>query len=286
VEREYGHSILNSQHAVWSIGAVVGGSVSAVVAGAGVPLGWHLALAAALLCAVTLVASRRLLPGPDRQRAVQPAPGPGDGRAGSWSRGRDVWHQVGHSLVALGLVATLAQLLEDVGGAWSPVYLRSELDAAPAVAGAAFVTLQGMQTVGRLVGDRVVRRYGDPLVARVGAGAAGTAVLLALAVPSAAGTIAAFAVVGLGIATLIPAAMRAGDALPGLAPGVGLTVLGSVARVGSLVAAAGVGVVSDRLSVRAALLVLPLAAGAVVLLAPVLRVRPVPVPGPARAAGR
>jgi hypothetical protein len=48
---------------------------------------------------------------------------------------------------------------------------------------------------------------------------------LALAFPSIPGTIVGFAVAGFGTATLIPAALQAADALPGLRHGVGLTIV-------------------------------------------------------------
>jgi hypothetical protein len=68
VERLYGRSILNSLHAVWSIGAVVGGTMGAAAVGLGVAVELHLAVAAALFATAALVASRFLLRGPDTRR--------------------------------------------------------------------------------------------------------------------------------------------------------------------------------------------------------------------------
>ncbi|KQZ90376.1 hypothetical protein ASD62_14870 [Phycicoccus sp. Root563] len=65
VERHYGRSILNSMHATWSIGAVVGGAMGSAAAGLGVPLVPHLAVAAATAIALALLVRTRLLPGPD-----------------------------------------------------------------------------------------------------------------------------------------------------------------------------------------------------------------------------
>ena len=71
------------------------------------------------------------------------------------------------AVLALGAVAASGQLLEDAGATWSPLYLRG-LGAAAAVAGAGFIALQSAQTVARLLGDRVVLRFGDRPVARSG----------------------------------------------------------------------------------------------------------------------
>jgi MFS family permease len=148
--------------------------------------------------------------------------------------------------------------------------LREELGAAAAVSGLGFIALQSTQTVGRLLGDRVVERFGDRAVARAGAALAGAAMAAALAVPAVATTILAFGLVGLGIGTLIPAGLRAADGLPGLPRGVGLSLVGTVIRVAVLVSPALIGVTADATSLRAALLAMPLAAALVLVLSPVL----------------
>jgi hypothetical protein len=243
-------------HGVWSIGAVLGGTGGAVAAGLRVPLEWHLAVAAAVCATLAVTVSRFLLPGPDRENAA-PVPAPGDAVSRRRASRRLTY---GLGIAALGVIATLGQAIEDTGSTWSAVYLRDGLGAAPAVAGLGFVALQGMQTVGRLIGDRTVTRFGDAAVARAGAGLAGVGVAAALAVPSTPGTIAGFGVAGLGIATLIPAAMRHADGLPGLAPGVGLTLVGTVSRVGSLGAPPLIGWVADTWSLRVGLVAVPAAA--------------------------
>ncbi len=283
VERLLRRSILNSQHAVWSIGAVVGGVMGAVAADLRVPPVWHLAVVAVLLAALALGTARFLLPGPDGP-GDGPEDGPRDGpgtavpdggsgarpareRARGRARGRV---RVAGTLAALGGVAALAQAMEDVGATWSPLYLREDLAAAPALAASGFIALQALQTVGRLLGDRAVTRYGDRAVARAGAAMAGTAMAGALAVPTQAGTVVAFGAVGLGIGTLIPAALRAADGLPGLPRGAGLTVVGGIDRLAILAGPAVIGLLADAAGLRAALVAVPAAAAVVVLLTPVL----------------
>jgi MFS family permease len=248
VERLYGRSILNSLHGVWSIGAVAGGAMGAAAAGLGIAVEAHLATAAALFALVALGASRFLLRGPD---TPEPAAGAHHLR-------------LAHGIVALGLIAAMAQTMEDTTAAWGGVYLREELGAAAAVGGLGFIALQSTQTVGRLLGDRVVTRYGDRAVARAGAALAGIAMAVALAVPGIVVTIVAFGLVGAGIGTLIPAAMRSADRM--LPNGMGLMLVGTVLRIALLVAPPLVGVIADASSLRAALLVMPAGALLVIVL--------------------
>jgi MFS family permease len=93
VQRAYGRSIINSLHALWSVGAVAGGLLGAAAAGLHVPLSTHLATSAVVFSTGALVTYRFLLPGPeDAERmpssdhAHAGAPGPGRGRASPGGR--------------------------------------------------------------------------------------------------------------------------------------------------------------------------------------------------------
>jgi predicted MFS family arabinose efflux permease len=221
-----------------------------------------------VLAAGAVVLSRRLLPGRDVvTTGLSSRHGAG---ARPWRSFGRALRRTARSLFVLGLIASCGQLLEDVGATWSPLYLRQDLQAGAAAAGLGFIALQGAQTLGRLLGDRVVMRFGDRAVARGGAVAAGTAMAVALLLGSVPATVVAFGVVGLGIGTLIPASLRAADAIPGMPPGVGLSLVGSVLRVSVLLGPVGVGLVADATSLRTALAVVPLVAVAAAVLAGVL----------------
>ena len=264
VERLYRRSILNSMHGVWSIGAVAGGAMGAAAAGLELSLTVHLTIAAVLFAALAIGASRFLLPGPDDSELTATAD---EAVGGLRAAGR---LRIARSVVALGVIAAMAQVMEDSTATWGAVYLREELGAAAAVSGLGFIALQASQTVGRLIGDRVVTRYGDRAVARAGAALAGAAMAGALAAPGIATTVLALGAVGLGIGTLIPGSLRTADELPGLPRGVGLSLVGLVPRIAILAAPPLVGVVADATSLRAALLVIPLAAAVVLVLASAL----------------
>jgi fucose permease len=225
-----------------------------------VPLLWHLTTVAVVFGVLGGAVARFLLPDRDDQDAPS--------RPGG-ERGPLPWRSIGPAMLAVGLIAAMAQSMEDVGATWSSVYLREDLGAAAAVSGLGFIALQGMQTVGRLLGDRFVTRFGDRAVALGGATLAGGAMALALALPTTVGTVLAFGAVGLGIGTLIPAAMRAADSVPGLPRGLGLALVGTVNRV-ALAGPPLIGLVADAAGLRVALLATPVAALVVLGLSPAL----------------
>lgn len=266
VQRRYGRSILNSFHAAWSVGAVLGGLMGAAAAGLAVPLSLHLGVSSVLSAAVAIGVYPLLLPGPeDTERSADPDDAPASRRP--WA---GLAPRVLLLLLAFGVIANSGTLVEDSGQTWAAIYLQGSLGAAAATAGLGFVALQGLQFVGRLTGDRLVDRFGQRAVARVGGALVAGGMGFALAFPSIPGTIAGFGLAGLGVATLVPAAMSAADAVPGLAPGAGLTIVTWLMRVGFLVSPPVVGMIADATSLRAGLLVVPLCGVVVLALAGVL----------------
>lgn len=282
VERRYGRSIMNSYHGWWSLGAVAGGLIGAACAQAGVPL-WAQGSAGLVVFGAAALVSRRLfLAGHDSvDREPVAAPAPASAGSVPADTGANAGAQVrGMSVRALGMVAALGALLvfagsmEDAGNTWGALFMTSAFDASPFVAGLAFVSLQGAQTIGRFTGDAVVDRLGDRLTARLGALLAAVGMTFALLVPHPVTAMIGFAMAGWGIATLFPAAFRAADDMPGLPHGVGITVVGWLARIGFFVSPPIVGALADALTLQRALWLMPVYALGILLFSGALAARP------------
>ncbi|MEU0499197.1 MFS transporter [Mycobacterium sp. NPDC006124] len=259
VQRAYGRSIINSLHAVWSVGAVLGAGMAAGAIALGIPIGVHLGVSAAVFIGVALAAYPFLLTGRDQ---------PDDPAADDGTAGRAGWRVYG-ALLLLVLIAIGGAVIEDAGSSWAALYLGG-LGAPGAIAALGYVGLLGAQVIGRVSGDRMVDRFGVRAVARGGGLLVAAGMGLALAVPTVPGTIAGFAAAGIGAATSIPAAMHAADRLPGLRAGAGLTALAWLMRLGFVGAPPLVGIVSDATSLRIGLLIVPVAGLAIAAAAGVL----------------
>ena len=263
VQRNYGRSIINSFHAVWSVGAVLGGAMGAAAIALHVPRTTHLAVSAIVFSAVVVAAYPFLLRGPDQDD--HPSTRTGGGVRPGFA--------IYATLVALVFIAIAGAIVEDAGSSWATLYLHDSLGAPGAIAAFGYIAMVGFQFVGRLIGDRLVDRFGERAVARAGGLIAAAGMGAALAFPSVPGTIAGFAAAGFGVATLVPAAMHGADQLPGLRAGTGLTAVAWLMRVGFVSSPPVVGLIADATSLRIGLLVVPVAGLVVVLLAVALSPR-------------
>ncbi|KQQ66825.1 MFS transporter [Microbacterium sp. Leaf320] len=272
VQRRYGRSIINSFHAIWSIGAVLGGGMAAAAIALQLPLGVHLGISTTVFAAVAFTALWFCLPGRDEEADAEATAEPVELQT---AVRRGVSPRTVMVVIALTLIAMAGAVAEDAGNSWATLYLSESLGAAAAIAPLGFIALVGAQFIGRMLGDGMTDRFGQRAVARVGGLIAAGGMTLALIFPSVPGTIAGFAAVGFGIATLIPAAMHAADELPGLKPGVGLTIVSWLLRLGFLLSPPFVGFIADNESLRAGLIVAPASALVAVLLAGVLEKRKV-----------
>ncbi|WP_341255173.1 MFS transporter [uncultured Dietzia sp.] len=287
VQSRHGRSLINRFHAVWSLGAALGAAGGSVAAGIGTPVVGQM-IVAGVVCAVAALAALPLRLGPPDAEdgsgrdldtvpnaivpdADHPADRADHPAAGGVSRRIPVGRAL-LLLLALGVLAGCATLVEDFAQTWSALYLREVAAAGAGLAGLGFVAVQGTQLVGRVTGDRLVEGFGAAHVGRMGgacvvlgSGAAlvasslldGPALLMVL--------LAGFALAGWGIATVIPGAMVAADSVPGLAPGAGLAVLNWVLRLGFLVSPPLVGLIAEHVGMRWT--VVPMLVGGVLIAA-------------------
>ena len=281
VQRLYRRSINNAFHAMWSIGAVLGGLMGGAAAGLGIPVPWHFVGMTVLVIAMNVVSYPLLLAGPEPQETVER----GEDEAGMphGSRPRRIPSRIWWILLALSMIAIAGAWAEDAAATWAASYLRDERGATATIAALGFVSLQGFQFVGRITGDRAIDRFGQRAVARAGGALVFVGMGLALAVPTVWGTIAGFGAAGLGIATLIPGAFHAADEMPGLKSGTGLTVVSWMLRLAFLASPPLVGAIADATSLRVGLAIMPIMGLLVVALARVMEPRTL-LPQPPRSA--
>jgi fucose permease len=119
---------------------------------------------------------------------------------------------------------------------WSAVYLHDTLGSSPSTAAVAFAAFSLTMAVGRFTGDTLVGRLGPRRVLQGSSAVAAVGLAAALLVGHPAIGVVGFALVGPGIANIIPVLFSAAARVPGVPPG---RALAAVATTGYLVFLAG-----------------------------------------------
>ncbi|MGA7688223.1 MAG: MFS transporter [Jiangellales bacterium] len=269
VQKQYGRSLINGMHGLWSLGAATGAAIGTLCAALRVPLQLQLLGVAAIVLAAAGAATAWRMRGPDpADLNDEPTDAPLEDPAAHSSpqQAGGVWRAV-RPLAWVGLLGVLAGIPEDVANAWSTLYLVEGRDAPPGLAGLGYTTFAAAMLLSRFSADRVTDRFGTVTVARFGGLLAFAGYVVVLSSPVLWLSIAGFALVGLGIAPAFPTLFHASGHWPGVRSGDGVTVLSWVARLGFLVTPPLVGLIADNAGIGTGLWVGAAAALAYALLA-------------------
>jgi len=252
VERRYGRPVLNSFHAVWSVGAIFGALATAGTA----RLDWSVA---ASLAAVGVVGvALALLAGPAQLRRAEEVADipPGVAAQIPW-----------RPIILVGVAMMLMFIADSAVSNWSAVFLDNALSASTSVAALGLAAYQTTMLIGRTAGDHIVRRFGSAGVVSVGGVVGGLGLGLVAAAPNPAVAIAGFAVVGLGLSLVVPQSYSAAGRLDPAGTGVAIARVNLFNYVGFVVGAGLIGAVAESASLRLAFVVPAVLAAGIVALA-------------------
>jgi Major Facilitator Superfamily len=240
-----GRSVLHRLHAAWSLGALAAAALAGLAAAAGLSLTTHLLLVGALAAVATFAARRYLVPGDALPEANVVGVGASERPEPQISRER----RGQPALLALAAAVVGGALIEGGTNDWASVQLE-RYGTGEALAAAGVACFMGGMLSGRLVGDRLVERWGGARLLRTGtalaAGGLAAGALIPHPVVFAAGVFAA----GLGAAGMFPLAFSAAARIPGVAPGTGAAAVSLAARAGFVVEPVLLGVVAEQAGLR------------------------------------
>lgn len=236
VERARGRAIMSSCHGFWSLGGLAG-------AGAGGVAIMRLGETGHAV-AVTLVMAGGLAWALPRLLAEPAEPMPAGATV---ARARVRLPRTGLPYL-VGVMALACMIPEGAIIDWAAVYLQSEMGAPLGLAGWGFGACAGTMAVMRFAGDGLRQRFGAVRVLRAGALVAMAGLAIAGLAGSAGIAILGFALAGIGIANLVPIAFSAAGNMPGVASGVGLSVVTTMGYSGILLAPASIGWLAEHVS--------------------------------------
>ncbi|MEV5334380.1 MFS transporter [Streptomyces werraensis] len=231
VENRLDRSIMSGLHGMWSVGAVVGSAAGTLAAHLGTDARLHHALAAAVLTAVGFAACAWVL---DLQPAEDEDPPP---RFALPPR----------SALLIGAIGFCAVFAEGASLDWSAVYLRDRLETSAGLAAACTTGFTLTMAVARIAGDRVVDRYGAVRTVRASGVVALLGGLLIVFAGHPAVAMAGFALMGLGIAVVVPLCFAAAGR-SGSNPSLAIAGVATITYTSGLVAPSAIGMLAQATS--------------------------------------
>ncbi|MEU6104274.1 MFS transporter [Streptomyces flaveolus] len=254
VENRLNKSIMSGLHGMWSAGALIGSAAGTLAAHLGADARLHHVLAAGVLTVLGLVACTWVL---DLQPAEDEDPPP---RFALPPR----------SALLIGAVGFCAVFAEGASLDWSAVYLRDQLETSAGLAAACTTGFTLTMAVARLAGDKVVDRFGAVRTVRVSGVLATLGGLLVVVGGHPAVAMTGFALMGLGIAVVVPlcfaAAGRAGSN-----PSLAIAGVATITYTSGLVAPSAIGGLAQATSLVVSFGLVTVLACCLVLFAKVLR---------------
>ena len=281
IEERYGRSVMSGLHGVWSVGTLLGGSGGAFAAHSGVDGRVHLALVAPVLAAAAVVASRWALD-VRAEEAARNGESAKSGESGSGAPGTSGEEEPprfalpGREVLPIGIIGFCAIFAEGASMDWSGIYLRDVTDADPGLAASAFTAFACTMAVARLAGDAVVRRMGAVRTVRASGlvAALGSALVVASATPLMAVT--GFALIGVGIAVVVPLCFAAAGHSGTGSQGQAIAGVATLAYASGLAAPAAVGWIAEATSLTVSFGMVTVLLLGLVFGAGVLRTKPRP----------
>ncbi|SEB24974.1 MFS transporter [Paraburkholderia sartisoli] len=243
IETQWNAPIMSSFHAAWSAGGLLGAATGGMLQKAGVGVVGGLALPdlfiAALVLGAAVFALRDVGP-----RASAPAGGfalPGTG------------------VMKLAALAFLCMMVEGAVADWSAVFLRSTLAGEASTAALGYSAFALSMAACRVIGDVSVHRFGPARVVATGGLIAAAGLALVLGMPNILTACAGFAMVGVGLANIVPVIFSAaGRSTP--TPAIGVSMAATAGYAGFLIGPPLIGFGAGVFGLRLALGVLVFAA--------------------------
>ena len=247
VERRQARRLMSGLHGCWSLGSFSGAGLGAAAVGAGVSLA---AQQIALSIPIVLVVAGLSIWMVDDVEPPEASDAPE-----SRPKRRLLFSR---TILTLAAIAFAGLVCEGAAADWSAVYLRSGLHTSAGFAGLAYTAFSLTMVAVRLAGNRLTTLVRpDRLLPGLAAIATvGFALGLIAGTPLAA--IIGFACLGIGLGAIVPSTFSAAGRVPGAEIGAAVSTVAALSYCGFVCGPPLIGALSGLLTLRFALLLLPL----------------------------
>jgi MFS family permease len=256
IEKTLARSVMSSLHGFWSVGLLVGSVVSALASHAGIDTRLQFALTSIVLAAGGAVAARFLVDDPTSTELAAPP----------------AFALPTRPVLLIGLVGLCAIFGEQAGADWSAVYIQRELGGSASVGALAVSAFAVTMAAARLMGDRVIGRLGPVRTVRLSGACAVAGALAIVLAPDLAIGLVGFALLGIGVAVVVPLVFAAAGRV-GPHPARSIAGVAGVAYASGLFAPGVIGAVAAASSLTTSFCLVAVLTATMALAAGVLRRR-------------
>ncbi|MEU6972195.1 MFS transporter [Kitasatospora aureofaciens] len=264
VEKAYRRPVMSGFHATFSVGGVIAALVAAAATAAGLSPAATLATLAAAGIATALLAARSLLPSIPSSGETE-----NNGTEAPTARGG-----ARKQIRVLAALALMVMLSEGAANDWSALHLKDVLGTPASTAAFAYGTYAAAMTIGRLLADRVVARYGPMAVLRYGAATAAAGITIAALTPWVWAAFAGWALFGLGLSGCVPQLFSAAGHADPAAAGANVSRVAGLGYLGMLAGPAVIGWLTHLTALNHTFLLLTVLCTATAATAGILRSAP------------
>jgi MFS family permease len=240
IERAMRRPVMSSFHAIYSIGGFLGAVVGSLFAHAGLSAGATLTSVGLAVLLLAAGASRWVL-------RSGPVPSDATAEPGGTKRGSR------RLLLFYGVVVLCTLVGEGAAADWSAVYLHDDLNTSEAFAAYGYAAFAIMMTVGRIFGDRLVRRLGPVVVVRASGLVAAAGLGAGLLVDHRVAGVAGFGLLGIGLACVAPQFFSAAAGIDPRRAGQALSIVVSIGYLGFLIGPIAIGAAAGVVGLATAL---------------------------------
>jgi fucose permease len=244
-----GRTVMSNLHGMFSVGGMAGAAFTSALLRAGVAPLAQLVAIGVVTGVLVVLATRAML-------QAHPPSGEGEQAHFAWPRGL---------LLVIGLLIFTGMTAEGVMYDWCVLYLKQEVQMPQAQAALGYATFSAAMALARFGGDALRSRYSERSLLAAGATIAALAMAVVLLSGNSWVSLVGFALVGAGLAPVVPILFNAATRVPGVSRAAAIASVSSVGYAGFMIGPPLIGGIAHATSLTVAMAVVVLAAALLAL---------------------
>ena len=235
VQHQLKKPILSGLHAMWSLGAFLAAAITGWTMSAGWSMEMHFGVISIAAAVVALFFSFSLI------------------KDAAGEHPQKVFALPNRGLLLMGFICFCVAMSEGAMADWSSLYYRQVVHELSKVSTVGYTAFALCMALGRFFGDRLLQAFGYSTVLKLNGILVCIGMSLALAINSPGAVIIGFALVGLGVSSVIPIVYMLSAKSKSMAPSAAIAAVSSIGFMGFLFGPPIIGFIAQETGLRVAL---------------------------------